>query len=1182
MTILASDIQLMESERMRDTSDGGGRQTGEAIVSGEVGNIFPKISRTDSVYGRVNLRKIYLAVRTANNDVYGGAHAIISAPPANERISCLLFSTESAFDTRDAARDRIESYVVAGPLSRMRLYGNQLIGQQAILTYQPESEPLPDVGQVYVLSTENSGGVVSASQYVRITDVTHEVRTFTDDQGDFLRRVITLKLGSRLDQTFSGGEVVRFSTDTSATKLRQTQVADASQYYGLVQTTETADIGDLSLNLDSVYAALVPSTQRETGLSLASAPSAQTLIAAASENYTGAITGYNDTNFAVGTSTTGGLTLTLQKPPFPGSYWIRQTAPNGINLLWSDQGDGTLLFTGTGSGSTAGGGTIDYENARVSLWHSAGGFGNVAVVNYSYLPASSIAQSAHTRSIAITLSTRGSVYAETMNPLPAPGTLIVDFRALGKWYRMRDNGLGVLEANDPSEGTGSVDYVTGATIVTLGALPDVDSAVIFSWGSPVHTTIRAGATTDATSVFQMDYTLEHEPIVPGTFIATYTVNSASRSTTADSNGAISGSGVTGTINYATGAIKLLFSTPPDTQTNISNAYTWRDGADLIVPGTSAVISGGAFTVPGTAPFRNAGVMTFTIQPPGKVAIPIAASITSAGVVNIAAGEDQMVKWAAQTVGTFNATTGVVTITASVAAQTAVWDPPHPSGGGTWNYESSTHSIASVSSIAVERDTVTFDPQAVTAEVLTAPGVTLDLTATVADTIVPGSVMFTATGKTYIDRGTGTLYADVNATTGVGTNAGTINYETGVCSLTYWANNAAVSRSVLSCLTQYGDWTAESAYFRTAGSPIRPASLYIQVTGADGTLITGTADTNGVITGTYMRGNVQQDMGVVEVEFGEEIASVWTPIEVMPETLRYNCVVISNLPLDPDILGLDPVRLPSDGRVPIFRPGDIAVIHNTDTTALTNPVVADTTYSVGRTDLYSCTLADATGTAISDALYSVDLDAGTVTIDAAWTGSGITQPLTATHRVEDMVLLSDVQINGQIEFASPLAHEYPVGSYASSALLFGDLQAIVTNVFDQQTWGGEWSDAPIGSQATAQFDDINYPISCLNESAVTERWRINFTSTTAFQIIGENLGVIATGNTSTLAEPVNPVTGDAYFSIPVGGWGSGWATGNQLRFNTLGASGPTWIARTILAGASLEGDQFGFEGRGDVD
>ena len=37
------------------------------------------------------------------------------------------------------------------------------------------------------------------------------------------------------------------------------------------------------------------------------------------------------------------------------------------------------------------------------------------------------------------------------------------------------------------------------------------------------------------------------------------------------------------------------------------------------------------------------------------------------------------------------------------------------------------------------------------------------------------------------------------------------------------------------------------------------------------------------------------------------------------------------------------------------------------------------------------------------------------------------------------------------------------------------------------------------------------------SAITERWRLNFTTTTAFQVIGENSGVIATGVTGDHVE-----------------------------------------------------------------
>ena len=162
------------------TPDGGGRMTQNVIPSGQAGNVFQKVSRIDSVYGRVNLLKIYVAVRTATLEMYAGAHAIITAPPENDRISCCLFSTGSWFDQRSAARDRIESYVVAGPISRMRVYGQQLIGQRAILLYQRPEDPLPDVGEVYVLSVESGAGA-GTQQYVRITAVNHELRTFTDN-----------------------------------------------------------------------------------------------------------------------------------------------------------------------------------------------------------------------------------------------------------------------------------------------------------------------------------------------------------------------------------------------------------------------------------------------------------------------------------------------------------------------------------------------------------------------------------------------------------------------------------------------------------------------------------------------------------------------------------------------------------------------------------------------------------------------------------------------------------------------------------------------------------------------------------------------------------------------------------------------------------------------------------------
>lgn len=1151
MPITAADIQLLESERMRDTADGGGRQTGNIIPSGEAGNVFPKVSRVDSVYGRVNLRKSFVAVRTATLDMYAGAHAIITNPPNNERISCCLFSTGSAFDQRTQARDRIESYVVAGPLARMRLYGDQLIGQKAILVYQRAEEPLPDVGDVLVLSVE-ADGYAAAEQYVRIADVTHDVKIFVDGNGEYSRRVLTLKIGAPLVQTFKGAEPSRYTQDDSTTKVRSTVVADASKYYGIQPLAEEALAGALTLRLASVYAPLVPSTQRETGLSLTSIAAANAYQAASANTLSVTLGAF---------SINGPYAGVLSRSCVPGSFLASHAVRE-----WTDDMEGGLVLDGEPAG------TIDYATGEyVLIPVTSTGSGTLVV---TFRPAAAVSLPAHTLSIDVTLATRGTVYAEALAPLPAPGTLIVDYRAMGRWYRLRDDGTGQLVANDPSEGTGSVDYVTGAVIVTLGALPDVGSAVLFSWGSPAHYTIRAGATDDAAAALRLQYNLANAPVVPGSLTIAYPVGGVSRNATdSGADGNIAGTGVTGTIDYATGEVTLDFTAQPDRASTLTSAYTWRNGLDLM-SGTTATISGGQFTVPGVTPFRSGGSMVFTADTL-KGPVSVKAYITSGGQVRTKGGSASIqiyrISWSDQPVGTFDPATGVVTLTGPMAVGIAVWSDTIKQ----WEPTVSDASITGVSGIAVERDTTAYDPNAITGEAVVpgTVGLTLDLTSTVADPVVAGSVMFHATGKTYVDRN-GTLYADIDPATGSGIAAGSIDYETGRCTLTWWADNVAADIAVDACLTTYGDWTATDAFFRTAGSPVRPASFYVQATTPGGALISATADQNGVITGNGITGTIEQTMGVVSVDFGQEI---------MPGTLRYNCVVISNLPLDAAILGLDPVRLPSDGRVPIYRPGDVVVIHNTQETELVNPVAAGQTYSVGRTDLAVLRLKDATGADLAADRYAVDLAAGTVTIAADWTGTGVTQPLTAVHRVEDMSLLADVQINGQIDLSAPLSHAYPVaGTYVSSALLFGDLQALVTNVFDQGTWTGVWSDALQGSQATAQYDDINNPIEVLNRSAVTERWRINFTSSTAYQVIGENLGVIATGDTATDCSPLNPVTGEAYFVIRAAGWGGGWSVGNQLRFNTIGASGPTWIARTILAGASLAGDSFDIEARGDVD
>ena len=77
-----------------------------------------------------------------------------------------------------------------------------------------------------------------------------------------------------------------------------------------------------------------------------------------------------------------------------------------------------------------------------------------------------------------------------------------------------------------------------------------------------------------------------------------------------------------------------------------------------------------------------------------------------------------------------------------------------------------------------------------------------------------------------------------------------------------------------------------------------------------------------------------------------------PRAVDPSTINYSAVAFSYLPLNADILGIDPVRLPSDGRVPIYRAGDVVVILHLQTNAPATPTLNGSTgsyeLSCGRT------------------------------------------------------------------------------------------------------------------------------------------------------------------------------------------------------------------------------------------
>ena len=489
------------------------------------------------------------------------------------------------------------------------------------------------------------------------------------------------------------------------------------------------------------------------------------------------------------------------------------------------------------------------------------------------------------------------------------------------------------------------------------------------------------------------------------------------------------------------------------------------------------------------------------------------------------------------------------------------------------------------------------------QTLTLPPLTIQLLPGLTDRIVPGTVRFRLGTIRYSDRdGQGTLYWDD------GTVAGSIDYTKRLATITDHSASTSSAVVIESMLSTYGDWLAYEFAYRTAGAPLQPGGMLVNATDANGGFLSVNADLSGGLSQPGVaEGHVEFETGSAAIKFGELVAdssltpaekteswydpadvdgsgNIWRPNFVFPNTVKYSAVVYSILPLDADLLGLDPVRLPADGRVPIFRPADILVVHQQDTLTLPSAPAAGSTHNLPVDQVAEIILRDQDDALVDTAQYETDLPAGTITFATPLDISAYNQPLVAHYRIEDMSLVTDVQIDGQVTVNRAQYHIYdPARAYVSSALRHGDLQARYSNLFAQKTWTNEWSAELIGDAPIAQFNDSQYPIAVANEGAIRERWAIVFQSTTAFLIFGETVGVVGGGTTTADATPPNPESGTGYFTIPAGGWGAGWSAGNVVRFDTYAAAAPIWTVRTVVSGdPTTQADSFTIQNRGDAD
>lgn len=1222
MGIQSGDIVLLASQVMDDVDEGGGAPTGNIIPNGTSNSVFPDISESDRAIGRVRMRKVFPAIQTNDREMYLGANFILAMPPQDPLVSITLFSTDDFFDRRVDAAARIASYLSRGVSYAGYLFGDHIAGQRTVTLLQREEIADPVVGGTLVLR-KNEGLGTQFDQYIRITGVSVLVRTFSDaqsaSQGDFKRKQVTLSISDALQQDFNGFDAMRSDASinyTGKTKTFETIVANAADYFGASRLDEDASIGDFGLKVASIYTQLVPSTRIEVPVADARLNQARAVGVD-----TGSTPAFNlDTVFTTaqnlfigGSILPGSLSITRSGITLLDKGGALQQAGVTVGAIDYANGLATLATNvfGTGSGTH----TVTYTAAAqptlvtetMAIKVTQEGQRLNWIISLDPVPARGTLQvSYRTLGKWVTLTDDGSGALRGADSSAGAGTLNFTTGTVSLTLgSLPDVASRILLnwANDASTSpvaTGPTSALDSARkVYRLINIPHVikPGSITLTWNDGVaRTATDSGGQLTGDATGKVYYGFGQIHFAPNNLpakntVVTATVNEAVQHQDPIASFTDGGASWTFSLGGAVVARSVELSVvaslpmrqfPGNDVTNTFLLHVFDDGGgNLKITGADGDINAGTINYgTGACSLLKSVTGYKTVQPTFAVVAPLSSAGDPSSFVKQTGTE---VRTQALAIANGGATLPVPVWGWWTGSQTqAAWTQFGGVDGAT------------AQAYPVTLDYMSIDPQFKT-NTVTPDGWQSQMSYPTPTEFGVGSDRYVF--KNSSGGGSGyNLVQNPTPATGEGTLAGSYVAATGQpVFITSWSAGASSTPTYFAGVNGApvsGPGTAQlvdSATLRTAISPLLNGGFTINGIWIDGTTFSATADNAGKIStgsaavgatpGSYgVFGVVDYETGIADLRFGRRmpvdfvggidvselgLAGI-TRLEsrgVQSDSLRYNAVGFSYLPLNPDLLGLDPVRLPSDGRVPIFRSGDTVVVGHTHTRAAAT-YANGASVNLGRTRLSRARVVDADGLVI-DTGYTINLDTGILSVVDVSTWD---QPVTIEDRVEDLVQVSDVQLNGQLTFTRQLTHAFPADeTVVSSAIMVGDRRARVSTMFDQQTWTGVWSDSVIGSPADATFNDVQYPLVVTNKSTVKERWRVQFTSTTAFTVTGEHVGVVAVGAIGTDCSPNNPSTGQPYFMIPSAGWGLGWSAGNVLRFNTESATFPVWEVMTVLQG-----------------
>lgn len=447
MSILKGDIKLKKTQVMQDVPEGGGAPTSETIPDGGNNTIMPDISEVDRAGGRFNLRKTVVHVDTNNVDEYLGANILVARPPNDPNVSIAIMSASSLFDVRADAANRVESYLVSGPIWSGVLMNDHYAGQRNIQLFQRVGTAPPNVGRTLVL-TYLPGTGNQRQQYVRILNREIETRTFSHNSSggtaDYQVQVVTCEISDALRFDFPGSEPNRlFTQETGKTTVRDTSAADAASYFGTQPLVVDAEIGDVGVKAASVYAQLVPNSRTErTELDVRPA-AVRNIVLAETPRRIEIASSPHTQRIRIGQENRTFSHVSILTPlPAAGTVDVSFMA---LGEWYSLQDDGGGRLTGSGVG------TVNYTTGSISVT-----LPSLPDVN-SHVIFTWGEKTAFTNRSGQAGFRRPEYVFQVEDGTLEPGSLTITWTSAGLVRTAADNGTGVLSGS----AVGSVDYASG-------------------------------------------------------------------------------------------------------------------------------------------------------------------------------------------------------------------------------------------------------------------------------------------------------------------------------------------------------------------------------------------------------------------------------------------------------------------------------------------------------------------------------------------------------------------------------------------------------------------------------------------------------------------------------------------------------------------------------------------------